>query len=95
MSSLQNEATLRLMDSLESILTNEVYYSFINIFSLIMFIFVTGVLGFHVLQKFKNPFTGKKFNEKKVDDIAKWILILIWFLLLITECIKVNKKLKT
>ena len=93
--SLRANQTVLQMDSIEEILTDEVYYSFVNIFSLIMLIFVTGVLGFHVLKKFKNPFTGKKFNEKKVDDIAKWILIVIWFLLLITECIRVNKKLKT
>lgn len=89
-----NAAERRMMSDINDILTNEVYYSFITIFSLIMIIFVTGVLGFHMLKKFKNPFTGKPFNEKKIDYIAKWILILIWLLLLITECIRLNKKLR-
>ena len=87
-------AERRMMSDIDDILTNDVYYSFITIFSLIMIIFVTGVLGFHMLKKFKNPFTGKPLNEKKIDYIAKWILILIWLLLLITECIRVNKKLR-
>lgn len=78
----------------EDFFTNDVYYSFVNIFSILMFMFVTGVLGFHVLKKYKNPFTGKKINEKKVDTAAKWILIFLWLLLLITECIKVDQKLK-
>jgi|LauGreDrversion4_2_1035121.scaffolds.fasta_scaffold2760200_1 hypothetical protein len=54
-----NAAERRMMSDIDDILTNEVYYSFITIFSLIMIIFVTGVLGFHMLKKFKNPFTGK------------------------------------
>lgn len=77
----------------EDFFTNDIYYSFVNIFSIIMFMFVTGVLGFHILKKYNNPFTGKKINEKKVDNAAKWILIFLWSLLLITECIKVNQKL--
>ena len=72
MSSLQNEATLRKrslirqMDSIEEILTDEVYYSFVNIFSLIMLIFVTGVLGFHVLKNSKIRLLEKNSMRKKL-----------------------------